>query len=119
MRAPDLHLASRVLRVQAQDLGTSNAFKLIPARWEQIDGVVRSPVMVCPKRKAFDEIIPSKAWGANRTSMIQTIRIVLACDDYNPHNFGGELPRVALVTPVPHAPSIQSRALAHAEIEAC
>jgi len=66
------------------------------ARWETTDGV-RTPVMVCPKQlKPFlhnRKVLQEKAWVSNTTSVLKTMRPVLACDDYA----GGELPRVALM----------------------
>jgi len=66
------------------------------ARWETTDGV-RTPVMVCPKQlKPFlhnRKVLQEKAWVSNTTSVLQTVRPMLACDDYA----GGELPRVALM----------------------
>ena len=82
------------------------------ARWETTDGV-RTPVMVCPKQlKAFlhkRKVLQEKAWVSNTTSVLQTARPMLACDDYA----GGELPRVALVTPVPRTCSQYSSSLVH------
>ena len=111
LRAPDLLIRACALAryVQAQDLGRAplspkalrwdeSGTSEHTARWETIDGV-RTPVMVCPKRKTFELAIPSEAWCDKATGILFWHRSVLACDDYTALNFGGELPRVALVSP--------------------
>ena len=57
--------------------------------------------------------IPSKLWGSRKTSVIPWHRPIVACDGDAPLDFGGELPRVALVTPVPRTCSQYSSSLVH------
>jgi hypothetical protein len=118
--APDWHLPSTCGYVlQGQNAGGTRELQWDAsgtsqhtARWETTDGV-RTPVMVCPKNLmgflSKRKVIQEKAWVSRTTSVLQTIRPVLACDDFA----GGVLPRVALVTPVPRTCWHYSSSLVH------